>query len=63
MPFWAWNDKLEPEEMRQQIQSMKIGWWVLCSEGLEPEYMGTEWMECIRAAVDEAKKWHVRLVV
>ncbi len=60
MPFWAWNDKLEPEEMRQQIQSMKEngvgGFFMHSREGLETEYMGTEWMECIRAAVDEAKK-------
>ena len=23
IPFWSWNDKLEPEELRRQIRAMK----------------------------------------
>ena len=23
IPFWSWNDKLEPEELQRQIRSMK----------------------------------------
>ena len=23
LPFWSWNDKLEPEELRRQIRVMK----------------------------------------
>lgn len=23
IPFWSWNDKLEPEELRRQIRNMK----------------------------------------
>ena len=58
-PFWAWNDKLDPNELREQIRSMKEhgmgGFFMHSREGLETEYMGSEWMECIRASVEEAK--------
>lgn len=23
IPFWSWNDKLEPEELRRQIRAIK----------------------------------------
>jgi len=60
VPFWAWNDKLDPDELRAQIRSMKEqgmgGFFMHSREGLETVYMGPEWMECIKASVDEAKK-------
>lgn len=60
MPFWAWNDKLDPRELTEQIKSMKEhgmgGFFMHSREGLETEYMGTQWMECIKASVEEAKK-------
>lgn len=59
-PFWAWNSKLEPEELRTQIRNMKRmglgGFFMHSRVGLNTEYLGDEWFECIRACVDEAKK-------
>lgn len=59
IPFWAWNDKLDKEEIKRQIRSMKVcgigGFFIHSRDGLETEYLGDEWIECIRTAVDEAK--------
>ena len=60
IPFWSWNDKLEPEELRRQIREMKAagigGFFMHARGGLETEYMGEDWFECVRACVDEAGK-------
>ena len=60
IPFWSWNDRLSPEELRRQIRNMKQmkmgGFFMHARGGLETEYMSDEWYECIRACVDEAKK-------
>lgn len=58
--FWAWNGKLDEEEIRRQIREMKQagvgGFFIHSRDGLETEYMGNEWMHCVRCAVEEAKK-------
>ncbi len=60
IPFWSWNDKLNPEELRRQIRNMKElemrGFFMHARGGLETEYMSEEWFECINACIDEAKK-------
>ena len=57
-PFWSWNDHMDPEEIRRQIRGMKkagIGGFFLHSrDGLETPYLGEEWMNCVRAAVEAA---------
>ena len=59
-PFWSWNDRLEPAELRRQVRSMKEaglgGFFMHARGGLETEYMSQDWFECIKACVDEAKK-------
>lgn len=59
-PFWAWNDRLKPEEIRRQVREMKAqgmgGFFMHSREGLETAYLGDEWDRCILAAVDEAAK-------
>lgn len=59
-PFWAWNEKMDREEVIRQIRQMKEagmgGFFIHSREGLETEYMGGEWMECVKAAVDTAKE-------
>lgn len=59
-PFWSWNDRLEPEELRRQIREMKDagigGYFMHARGGLETPYMGDEWMKCIDACIDEGKK-------
>jgi len=60
IPFWSWNDKLDPEELRRQIRVMHDlkmrGFFMHARGGLETEYLSDEWFDCIRACVDEAKK-------
>lgn len=59
-PFWAWNGELEPEELRRQIRifhKMGLGGFFMHSRvGLETEYLGDKWFECIEACIDEASK-------
>jgi hypothetical protein len=56
--FWSWNDRLDPEEIRRQIREMARGGlggaFLHARRGLATPYLGPEWMEAVRAAVDEA---------
>ncbi len=60
VPFWSWNDKLEPEELRRQIRWMKEngigGFFMHARGGLKTEYMSEEWMKCIDVCCEEAEK-------
>jgi alpha-L-rhamnosidase len=60
IPFWAWNGKLEHEELRRQIgvfKEMGLGGFFMHSRiGLTTQYLGEEWFECIKTCLDEAKK-------
>ncbi len=59
-PFWAWNGRLDPEELRRQIRlfhDMGIGGFFMHARvGLNTPYLGSEWFEAIRACIDEARK-------
>ncbi|WP_320128893.1 hypothetical protein [uncultured Sphaerochaeta sp.] len=58
--FWAWDDKLEIDELVRQIQGfskMGLGGFFMHSrDGLETPYLGPDWDACIQASVQEAKK-------
>ena len=60
IPFWSWNDKLEPEELRRQIRWMNEhgigGFFMHARGGLKTKYLSDEWMQCIKACSEEAKK-------
>ena len=60
IPFWSWNDKLEPEELRRQIRNMHDmemrGFFMHARGGLETEYLSEDWYDCVKACIDEAKK-------
>ncbi|MCI5605171.1 MAG: hypothetical protein MR413_05930 [Clostridia bacterium] len=60
IPFWAWNDKLNAEEIRRQIYEMHSngigGFFIHSRDGLETEYLGSEWFECVKTAVNTAKE-------
>lgn len=60
IPFWSWNDNLEPDELVRQIRDMKDkgigGFFMHARGGLETEYLGEKWFECIKACIDESKK-------
>lgn len=57
-PFWSWNDRLEKEELENQIVQMKEngidGFFMHARVGLKTPYMGEEWFEMIEACLDKA---------
>ena len=59
-PFWAWNSKLEPAVLREQIRVMKAmgmsGFFMHSRVGLNTKYLSSDWFDCIDACVDEAEK-------
>lgn len=59
LPFYALNAHLQVDEVRRQTEDMLAhgmgGYFLHSREGLETEYMGEDWMEAIRAAVEAAK--------
>lgn len=60
VPFWSWNDKLDPEELRWQIREMCNagigGFFMHARGGLKTRYLSDEWMDCVKACLDEAGK-------
>lgn len=58
IPFWSWNDHLEPKRIREQVRHMHAiglgGFFMHSRQGLATEFMGAEWMEAVAAAVNEA---------
>ncbi len=58
-PFWAWNGKLEKEELLRQIDNMKEmgfgGFFMHSRTGLVTEYLGEEWFSLVNACADYAK--------
>lgn len=59
-PFWAWNSKLEGDELCRQIDVFKEmglgGFHMHVRTGLENEYLSDEYMSLVRTCVDKAKK-------
>ena len=56
LPFWSWNDRLDPDELARQIAAMRRaglgGYFMHARGGLETPYMGEEWMNAIRTGID-----------
>ncbi len=61
VPFWSWNDKLEPAELHRQVKEMAKagigGFFMHARIGLVTEYMGEEWMEAFRTCLEDGKKY------
>ncbi|MDD3155476.1 MAG: glycosyl hydrolase, partial [Victivallaceae bacterium] len=62
-PFWAWNGKLDQNTVRKQVRELQQlgfgGFFIHSRVGLATEYLGDEWFQCVRAAVEEAGKLHM----
>lgn len=60
IPFWSWNDRLNPKVLVEQIDWMKEngigGFFMHARGGLRTPYMSEEWMQCVDACVDAAKE-------
>ena len=59
-PFWAWNGELDKDELIRQVHLFKQmgfgGFFMHSRTGLETEYLGKKWFECIRLCAAEAHK-------
>lgn len=62
-PFWSWNSQLNAGQLRRQIgllQRMGFGGFHMHPRtGLATPYLSPEYMQCIKACVDEAKQRHM----
>ena len=60
LPFWSWNDRLEPESLRTQIREMKAagigGFFMHARGGLHTEYLSKEWFDAVRGSIAAAQK-------
>ena len=59
-PFWAWNSTLAEEQLMEQIDYFKEmgfgGFHMHVRQGLETGYMGSEFMDAVKACVNKAQK-------
>ena len=59
-PFWAWNCKLDLEQIRRQIAAFREmgmgGFHMHARTGLETAYLEPEFMKMVRECVDVAKR-------
>ena len=64
IPFWSWNEKLETEQTRRQIERMDEaglgGFFMHARGGLQTAYMGQEWFDNVTAAVEKAEERGMR---
>ncbi|MCS7180429.1 MAG: hypothetical protein NZ891_03655, partial [bacterium] len=59
-PFWSWNDSLEIEQLKYQVDMMKEGGFgggfMHSRIGLITPYLSEEWIKCIEETVKYAKQ-------
>ena len=59
-PFWAWNTRLDVEELIRQIDAFKKmgfgGFYMHSRIGLDTEYLGDEFFDAVRACTRRAKE-------
>ena len=59
-PFWAWNGKLEKEELIRQIgifRQMGLGGFHMhVRTGMDTPYLGEEFMDFVRLCTGEARR-------
>jgi hypothetical protein len=60
IPFWSWNDKLQREELTEQIEAMNKssmgGFFMHARGGLVTSYLSDEWFSYVDNCIKEAKK-------
>ena len=58
-PFWAWNCKLDKEELKRQIEVFKEmglgGFHMHVRTGMATPYLSDEYMDIVKACVEKAK--------
>lgn len=62
-PFWAWNCRLDKEDLVWQLEQMKKmgfgGAHLHVRTGLETEYLSEEYFDMVRACVEKARQEHM----
>lgn len=60
IPFWSWNDRLEDEELKEQIRELKKsgagGYFMHARSGLQTEYLSEDWFARIKTGIDMARE-------
>ncbi len=60
IPFWSWNERLDPEQTKRQVAIMDEagigGYFMHARGGLLTEYMSDEWFDNVKAATDEGAR-------
>lgn len=60
IPFWSWNDKLDPEELKEQIRELKKsgagGYFMHARSGLNTVYLSEDWFHCIETGIRMAEE-------
>ncbi|HDN01746.1 MAG TPA: hypothetical protein ENF42_02095 [Candidatus Bathyarchaeota archaeon] len=59
-PFWSWNNLLDTEELKRQVREFAEkgfgGYFMHARVGLATLYLSEEWMNCVKACLEEGKK-------
>lgn len=59
-PFWAWNCKLDKDKLLRQIEHLKEmgmgGYHIHARNGLATEYLGTEFIDLVKACNEKGKQ-------
>lgn len=60
LPFWSWNDTLEPERLEWQMEEMQKagagGFFMHARGGLKTDYLQDSWFGCIQTCIEKAKE-------
>lgn len=60
IPFWSWNDELDPKELERQIEWMSDngigGFFMHARGGLTTPYLGEKWFKCVGTCLKKAKE-------
>lgn len=64
IPFWAWNERLDCNETKRQIEIMHRaglgGYFMHARGGLQTGYMSDEWFDNIEIGIEQAEKYGMR---
>ncbi|WP_214628271.1 hypothetical protein [Paenibacillus agaridevorans] len=59
-PFWAWNTKLDRDQVLEQIDQFPAmgmgGFQIHTRVGLDTEYLGSEYMDMVKLCVEQAEE-------
>lgn len=59
-PFWAWNSALDIHRLKSQVNIFRQmgmgGFHIHCRVGLDTEYLGKTFMDCVKSCKEEGEK-------